>query len=464
VHWLDLQGIQQDRANAADRPLLYGEGRRAFQRLQEELIKASDDCSIFVWDWLPRFERTGRSGKYFPQLRVDHLIDIGWDVQPPYTTEEVDFAQYQGAADITSGATSMFASDPVFFFASSVTYDLTHFSYDTPTPFFITNKGLSISLPIHDLTATRSPYIYGGPAPLATLCIHERAKHLTGYALFLAPSSRSKTAYRRAFGKDGEGRFAPMFRGHLLSFTLPLTAFWRYFRSQPNAILVPAAYGCQSLFAWDQTPEVALYLLRSDKEPNLIVEIVASWTDSSRINLFTMRPQTFHGLQTGAASSGAIYYVTLYADARGYYSSAAPIPDDTVVCRFFVLVRAVKRSHAGVTTDKNGEKREDPFRWRCELVKDISTLEEPNPPRSGLRWMMQDSESTPLTFPEILDLPIQETDGQGQFDCHELLVPTESGAGVFNVGLGGPSYWVTNPASSIRFLYVTEQKSDGVEK
>ncbi|KUJ12954.1 uncharacterized protein LY89DRAFT_699514 [Mollisia scopiformis] len=31
-------------------PLLYGEGERAFQRLQEELIKESDDQSIFAWD------------------------------------------------------------------------------------------------------------------------------------------------------------------------------------------------------------------------------------------------------------------------------------------------------------------------------------------------------------------------------------------------------------------------------
>lgn len=31
-------------------PLLYGEGERAFLRLQEEIIKVSDDQSIFVWD------------------------------------------------------------------------------------------------------------------------------------------------------------------------------------------------------------------------------------------------------------------------------------------------------------------------------------------------------------------------------------------------------------------------------
>lgn len=35
-------------------PLLYGEGRQAFHRLQEEVIKNSTDHSIFAWDpWLP---------------------------------------------------------------------------------------------------------------------------------------------------------------------------------------------------------------------------------------------------------------------------------------------------------------------------------------------------------------------------------------------------------------------------
>jgi hypothetical protein len=30
-------------------PLLYGEGERAFVRLQEEIMKSSDDYSLFAW-------------------------------------------------------------------------------------------------------------------------------------------------------------------------------------------------------------------------------------------------------------------------------------------------------------------------------------------------------------------------------------------------------------------------------
>lgn len=54
-------------------PMLYGEGALAFERLQLEIMKSSDDASILAWDysgtWIPvshdrsaRFERTGRDG------------------------------------------------------------------------------------------------------------------------------------------------------------------------------------------------------------------------------------------------------------------------------------------------------------------------------------------------------------------------------------------------------------------
>lgn len=43
-------------------PLLYGEGNRAFKRLQLEIIKASDDESIFAWFSSGRFTDPRRSG------------------------------------------------------------------------------------------------------------------------------------------------------------------------------------------------------------------------------------------------------------------------------------------------------------------------------------------------------------------------------------------------------------------
>lgn len=35
-------------------PLLYGEGNKAFIRLQEEILKGSDDQSIFAWEWIEK--------------------------------------------------------------------------------------------------------------------------------------------------------------------------------------------------------------------------------------------------------------------------------------------------------------------------------------------------------------------------------------------------------------------------
>ncbi|KAI6042317.1 heterokaryon incompatibility protein-domain-containing protein [Pisolithus marmoratus] len=40
-------------------PMLYGEGRKAFQRLQLEIIRVSNDQSIFAWDPNGRIRRTG---------------------------------------------------------------------------------------------------------------------------------------------------------------------------------------------------------------------------------------------------------------------------------------------------------------------------------------------------------------------------------------------------------------------
>jgi hypothetical protein len=36
-------------------PMIYGEGRKAFMRLQEEIMKNEDDRSIFAW----RFDTVG---------------------------------------------------------------------------------------------------------------------------------------------------------------------------------------------------------------------------------------------------------------------------------------------------------------------------------------------------------------------------------------------------------------------
>jgi hypothetical protein len=393
---------------------------------------------------------------------------MGWDVQPRFPSQEIDSHDYWGAADISSGATSMFAPDPVFFYTSSRTdyVRLKHDWYDTSTPFFITNKGLSVSLPVHE-SVSRWPVSFpsllapGQQAPLVTLCLNgselDRGRDLwlKGVALFLAPSQDGFMSYTRCWGKDEHGRQprAMVFRGPLLSFSMPSSLFKHHFRLK--SMFVRATHGCQSLFAWDQTPEVAVVILSDCKrESDLAIDNADPSFLSKSITLASSLADGLNWrgqLQTGTLSSGAIYCITRYADdtRRG------------VNFQFYVLVRAAKRSRAAGTPDEDaGREMEDPFFWRCDLVS--KAPKELNRAEDGDRWKVG---GRSLTLSEILDLPMEGID-DGPIQDQSVLVRTkdrdkERGKDVTTficVHLTGRSHWVTNPASSIKFLHVTEEK------
>jgi hypothetical protein len=94
-------------------PLLYGEGERAFVRLQEEIMKTSDDQTLFAWEY------------------EDH--DFGFSIQP--------------SKDSTY---SPFARSPASFKKSGefIPDELN----ETRTSYAMTNKGLQINLPIIKLS------------------------------------------------------------------------------------------------------------------------------------------------------------------------------------------------------------------------------------------------------------------------------------------------------------------------
>jgi hypothetical protein len=83
-------------------PLLYGEGAKAFIRLQEEIVKISDDHTIFCWNW-------------------DSSVPDTW--------------------------ASMLAPSPKTFEYSGV-YETARSLTGTSSPYSITNVGLSIDLPV----------------------------------------------------------------------------------------------------------------------------------------------------------------------------------------------------------------------------------------------------------------------------------------------------------------------------
>ncbi|KAN0110643.1 HET domain containing protein [Hyaloscypha variabilis] len=95
-------------------PLLYGEGGRAFIRLQEEILKESDDQSIFAWGLMnPDADQLGSEDRE-PSLRIGD--------QGVLATHPSNFA---GSADIVP-----YPGDP------------------DRQPFSMTNRGLRIELPV----------------------------------------------------------------------------------------------------------------------------------------------------------------------------------------------------------------------------------------------------------------------------------------------------------------------------
>lgn len=65
-------------------PLLYGEGRKAFQRLQQELVKNSNDQSIFAWsEWDEDREWDGIFARSARQFRCSSNVQLGKRC-PPY--------------------------------------------------------------------------------------------------------------------------------------------------------------------------------------------------------------------------------------------------------------------------------------------------------------------------------------------------------------------------------------------
>jgi hypothetical protein len=94
-------------------PLLYGEGKKAFIRLQEEIIRVSNDQSIFCWHWDP-----------------DHVPRDWLSMLSPSPKTFIDSGYYHRA----SGA-------------------------DDSLPYHIGNSGLSISLKVLDIVCAKNGWV-----------------------------------------------------------------------------------------------------------------------------------------------------------------------------------------------------------------------------------------------------------------------------------------------------------------
>jgi len=100
-------------------PLLYGEGSKAFTRLQEEILKSSDDQSLFAWN-------------------------ISRNLTGPYWKGD-EKASWKNKGNLL---TSLLAPSPKSFLDSSAIIPAHRSRKHTDAPYHMTNRGLRIDLPL----------------------------------------------------------------------------------------------------------------------------------------------------------------------------------------------------------------------------------------------------------------------------------------------------------------------------
>ncbi|KAL2105873.1 hypothetical protein VUR80DRAFT_7613 [Thermomyces stellatus] len=119
-------------------PIIYGEGARAFERLQQEILRQSEDFSMLAWSPCinsPSTNVLAPSPAVFsrPDL-VSHL---------PSTAFEFDDAESMILADV--GALSWADLQPHRWDSKSTSFPVHQFLFDPP---LITGRGMSVTLPI----------------------------------------------------------------------------------------------------------------------------------------------------------------------------------------------------------------------------------------------------------------------------------------------------------------------------
>jgi hypothetical protein len=114
-------------------PLIYGEGAKAFVRLQEEILRMSEDYSIFAWTWIPEMMHL---------RRVDFCLHPN---KPGYPVNRLGLLGHDSLWRDPLRPT-LLAPDPVCFFEAGGIPSLS--PGPKVLPFTMTNIGLTIPMPI----------------------------------------------------------------------------------------------------------------------------------------------------------------------------------------------------------------------------------------------------------------------------------------------------------------------------
>jgi hypothetical protein len=149
-------------------PLLYGEGEKAFVRLQEEIMKNSDDQSLFAWAPVNKSEAIwddemydASEGASTADLRSDpspspsdldsFMTDSKWSVDKPMAD-----GQTRG---IFATHPSEFCIPSVLSRVPAVGVETLEKMFNSEAPYMLTNKGVEIWLPILLLNPANNLYL-----------------------------------------------------------------------------------------------------------------------------------------------------------------------------------------------------------------------------------------------------------------------------------------------------------------
>lgn len=161
-------------------PLIYGEGPRAFVRLQEGIVKISDDQTIFAWMHSP----------------AQHALKCGFE-QPISRTRLANAGLRETETTISwedVASHGLLADSPKAFLKSGEVFGLPDYRGKL-VPFYMTNRGLSINLDLKPMSnhpwenffladigccLLSPPDDDGDQAGIATLCVYlQRTSHLS---------------------------------------------------------------------------------------------------------------------------------------------------------------------------------------------------------------------------------------------------------------------------------------------
>ena len=407
-------------------PLLYGEGHRAFHRLQEEVVRLSDDQSVFCWDWVPAPEPGSRGvGPPTPARRISHLAERGW-------THEGGNGP---AAGIGSAATSMFAPDPVFFYGSG---DVEDAPSERPvarnaTPYSITNVGLSITLALYERREANEKPLLGGwsgyrPAALAVVAARKGlfvGERITTIISGLAvPLYRQRRQVYRRRGRYQHG--APeSYTNRVLRFTVEQILFDKYFDQRD--IFVPAGEQ-QFSHQHDDPIQVGVWCLEQSGAPRIKLVLGGAppygWFFPQE---GTIVPDEYCGVDPAAAR---LSRKTGHAIGAVFKVAAAGRPQ-------YVLVRGFPRGAGS-------------FGWEVRQTK----IADPRDVERDYLWAFGGEQ---LRLDDILALPEEPGRDMVVEDVDEKRVDLFEGGNVIPVAtvtLAGKARWLCSPDSDIRFLCV----------